>query len=505
MPPKIAFGMIVFNGNYVLRQCLEAVYPFAHQILIAEGPVEYWQKQGFITSTDGTNDILRSFPDPEKKITVVHGTYVEKDEQCNAYLQHLSQDAEYVWNLDSDELFKPEDIRLVMDLLQREKFTSAGFKSLSFFGDFHHCLGGFEERNEFIRIRKVYPGSRWKTHRPPTIEHAAGVTTWPEKHLDYESLAAMGVRMYHYSYVFPQQVKTKVGYYKAAVSKSNCIDGYFSRVWLPWVVGDEDARRKLENEFDGVHEFVPAYRGDCRPYLFSGEHPIIIQRDLEALKTEAARQLIQEMKDNTCWHRPDELIPQMVSCRARWGNLAQQFHGKVLQGLLSKVESLAGKKPELVVDVGCGICSLLELVDIDHYLGIDLPANVENIKQTIPPKTKIIGADVRVDDLSLLSEADLVVMNALIDTLEEPLAILNRVLAQCQHYVILHRQSVHDGQTSVEFANSYLGPRSAFRSFINRQELFQVFAQFQLEVVTEVSPFESDALYKSFLLSRKNP
>jgi hypothetical protein len=30
---KIAFGMIVFEGDYVLKQCLEQVYPFAEQIL----------------------------------------------------------------------------------------------------------------------------------------------------------------------------------------------------------------------------------------------------------------------------------------------------------------------------------------------------------------------------------------------------------------------------------------------------------------------------------------
>ncbi len=38
---KITFGMIVFNGNYVLEEVLASVYPYAHQILIAEGPVQF--------------------------------------------------------------------------------------------------------------------------------------------------------------------------------------------------------------------------------------------------------------------------------------------------------------------------------------------------------------------------------------------------------------------------------------------------------------------------------
>jgi hypothetical protein len=289
--PKIAFGMIVFNGDFVLRQCLESVYPFAYQILIAEGPVAYWQRQGFTTSTDSTNEILQSFPDPEKKISIVHGAYTEKDEQCSAYMRFLKPDADYIWNLDSDEMYKSEDILLIMNLLKQERFTSVGFKSFCFYGGFDYCIGGFEERNEVQRIRKIYPGSYWKTHRPPTIIHAPGVNVWPEKHLGYEVLAARGVRMYHYSYVFPRQVKTKVSYYKSDISKERCIDDFFNRVWLPWVTGNQAARQRIENEFNGVHEFIPSYRGDCRPYLFTGKHPEVIIRNLEQLKTEWRNQL----------------------------------------------------------------------------------------------------------------------------------------------------------------------------------------------------------------------
>ena len=106
--------MIVFEGDYVLKECLESIYPYATQILIAEGPVEFWQSQGRTTSTDKTNEILENFPDPENKISIVHGQFSEKDEQCNAYMQFLKDDIDYLWEVDSDEVYKKSDIEKVI-------------------------------------------------------------------------------------------------------------------------------------------------------------------------------------------------------------------------------------------------------------------------------------------------------------------------------------------------------------------------------------------------------
>ena len=227
---KITFGMIVLNGDQVLEETLASVYPYAHQILIAEGPVGYWQQQGYTTSVDGTNQILENFPDPENKVKIIHSQYLEKDDQCNAYMEFLDDETDYIWNLDCDEVFKPKDIEKVINLLETERYTSVGFKSVTFYGGFDKCLGGFEEGAEFMRIRKVYPGSYWATHRPPTIAHKID-NPWPEKHLNFDELAEKhGVRMYHYSYVFPDQVFNKLKYYKEYLSGNNCIDNS-RRTW----------------------------------------------------------------------------------------------------------------------------------------------------------------------------------------------------------------------------------------------------------------------------------
>ena len=65
---KITYGIIVLNGDFLLRQVLESIYDSAHAICIAEGSVSYWNNQGVKKSTDYTLKIIKEFPDKENKI-----------------------------------------------------------------------------------------------------------------------------------------------------------------------------------------------------------------------------------------------------------------------------------------------------------------------------------------------------------------------------------------------------------------------------------------------------
>lgn len=286
---KIAAGIIIFNSDFVLKQVLDSIYPYMNQILISEGCVTYWKNKGFTTSTDRTNEILRNYPDPDKKITIVNGTYHEKTEQANAYMKYVQSDTDYVWNIDADEVFKPEDIQKVIELLEKEKYTSVGFKSYSFYGGFERYLTGFEQEHEFIRIRKYHSGAIWSNHRPPTIEL---LPHEEKKHLSYNTLAQIGIFMYHYSYVFPRQVFEKINYYEnAVISVGNCIPNYFKDVYLSWICGDTQDKYNVEQTYNGVHEFMPHTRGECRTERFTGSHPNVIIRDLNKLNYEWKKQL----------------------------------------------------------------------------------------------------------------------------------------------------------------------------------------------------------------------
>ena len=189
------------------------------------------------------------------------------------------------------------DLKKIIAFLEAEKPTSVGVRSCSFYGGIDHYLTGFElATDNFLRIFKYEKGSTWLTHRPPTIQYPSD-STIVKKHVDSDTLyEALGVQMYHYSYVFPDQVHRKVSYYKDSVSKELCIDNYFDTIYLPWVVGSHDNRVAIENQYWGVHEFKPSVRGECRTERFAGTHPQSIINNVESLSNKFHLQLTKHTK-----------------------------------------------------------------------------------------------------------------------------------------------------------------------------------------------------------------
>jgi hypothetical protein len=283
---KMSFGMIVFNGDYVLKQNLETIYPFAHEIIITEGPVLHYQKQGFKESSDNTVKIIKEFPDPDNKIKLIQGQWPSKDSMCNAFLKHMT--GEYVWHVDSDELYKPEDIKKVLDYLEKNHKTcySMSFKLYSFYGGFERHISGFEENFEVHRIKKIIPGkSTWLTHRPPTM-------LWPPTkkrcrdmgHIDHNTTDKWGIRIYHYSFVFPAQVKAKTVYYRQR-GGAGIIGQYWDKLFVPWMrAKTEKDKLKVEKPTLGVQVWTPNRRGPAFTKRFEGKHPKAIEKSIPSLE-----------------------------------------------------------------------------------------------------------------------------------------------------------------------------------------------------------------------------
>ncbi len=434
---KIAFGMIVFNSDYVLKQCLEQVYPFASQILIAEGPVKYWQQQGFQTSTDETNNILNNFPDPENKIKVIHGQFSEKDEQCQAYMQYINEDTDYIWNLDSDEVYKTEDLEKIIEFLKKESPTSVGIQSCSFYGGFENYLTGFELKTDnFLRIFKYEKGCTWLTHRPPTIKY---ITNTPQKHITSDELfKKTGAQMYHYSYVFPDQVHNKVNYYKTSVSKENCIDDYFYSVYLPWAISEIETRKHIEKKYLGVHEFKPEVRGVCYTQKFQGQHPTSIERDYTILKNSFIKQLKTYTKKGSAWYNKDVLPQQMLEAASgkTWGfTLENAPHFNVLQESLNTC--INGKT---LLDIGCGAGEVGRIFTNFDYTGCDLEHIIENVAKKKNPKLKYFSFDAYESSFEFCKNYDVVLCNGFLSELALCGGVLEKILQHTKKYIVIHRQ-----------------------------------------------------------------
>lgn len=296
MSKKISFGIIVLNGGFFLKQVLETIYPFAHAICIAEGPVKWWYENGLEESVDDTMDIIRSFSDPKNKIRYTQGMYTEKTEQCRAWFDMVPTDTDYIVCNDADEVHTPENLELLIKYLETSDPTSIGFKSDSFYGGFDRIIGGFEREHSFKRVLKYIPGCHYRTHRQPTLSM---IETDEDISQDIEGrdihgnqfYAETGITMWHGSYVSPIGVRDKLRYYEGAViAAGKCIPNYFNDVWLRWVE-NTSLRFDIEEQWNGVQEFIPSVRGESKTIEYPGTHPDIILRDMAYLKQRFSNEL----------------------------------------------------------------------------------------------------------------------------------------------------------------------------------------------------------------------
>ena len=46
----------------------------------------------------------------------------------------MHDDIDYLWNLDSDEVYTKKDIEKLIEILETEKYTSVDIRSCSFYG-----------------------------------------------------------------------------------------------------------------------------------------------------------------------------------------------------------------------------------------------------------------------------------------------------------------------------------------------------------------------------------
>lgn len=217
--PTISFGIIVLNGEPFIRYCLRSLYPFAHEILVVEGATESAKSISTLGghSIDSTLSSIKKFieeEDPEKKITLItkEGFWKEKKEQSQAYAQKASGD--YLWQVDVDEFYKKEDMRCIIQMLEKDpSITAVSFITRSFWGGIQYTSDSPYIGN-FHRLFKWGPGYAYTNHRPPTVENESRINLRSIEWIPGETLAKKNIYLYHYSLLFPKQVHEKSAYYR---------------------------------------------------------------------------------------------------------------------------------------------------------------------------------------------------------------------------------------------------------------------------------------------------
>jgi glycosyltransferase involved in cell wall biosynthesis len=280
--PNITFGIIVLNGEPYTRYCLRALYPFAHEIIVVEGACQ--AAAAIATpdghSTDGTLEILhrlKAEEDPENKLTIVtaemHGYpngfwSREKDEQSQAYAERATGD--YLWQIDIDEFYHPEDMRTLLKILANDPSTSGvSFYWQNFWGGFDYLVDGWEYRDLVRRmngIRRLFRwgnGYRYASHRPPTVVDDQNQDLCTLNWIGPQETGRMGIFCYHYGMVFPRQARQKTLYYQKMWKNCENMD-----VWY------RDSYLELRHPFRVLHGTKPPSWLE----QFKGNHPTEIQK-----------------------------------------------------------------------------------------------------------------------------------------------------------------------------------------------------------------------------------
>jgi hypothetical protein len=274
--PKITFGIIVLNGEPFLRYNLQALYPYAHQIIVVEGAC---QTAVAISTPDGhslddTREMLSQFKaesDPQDKLVIVQaeddgkpdGFWQEKDEMSQAYARRASGD--WLWQVDYDEFYLEADLqRLGAFLAQNPQAKGVSLPFIQFWGSFHSIEGGRLMDYDYRYIDRIFrwkPGYRYTHHRPPTVvdEHGVNLRTQPGW-VDYREIKHMGIAMRHYTYILPKQAHQKVGYYATASwtddfrNENQWLQDGFLKIKDPYHIGEYGSRKyEWLERYDGPH------------------------------------------------------------------------------------------------------------------------------------------------------------------------------------------------------------------------------------------------------------
>jgi len=272
---KLSFCMIVFNEARTLKANLAHLYPHAHEIIICEGSVEALRLVAGVgpRSDDGTLELLKSFPDPDRKLRILQRDWTDKNEMASAYAEYSTGDL--VWHVDADEFYDPYSLRAVPRAFRDPELTTLAVPMYVFWmspdfvladadgDDRWFCYARVLRRTDgmsvsHLPIRRIIHGQREEQglRRP----RDSNITAW------------------HYAWNDDARVRLKLQLYQQRDAGSTRAN-WLAEVWDRWSPDSPP-----EAWPDGVH---PSRLWHLWPRRFAGRHPECVQGLLDGLRMQS--------------------------------------------------------------------------------------------------------------------------------------------------------------------------------------------------------------------------
>jgi hypothetical protein len=135
--PLITASMKVLNESGYIGEALTSIYPYVDKIDILYGPVA---ASSHITYRDNTPEIIKSFPDKERKITFIEGTWRTK-EDIQQQLLEICQ-SKWMLYLDADEIIDKDSAKAMRKFCMRHQDGKVVYarpkRFINFLHDFQH-------------------------------------------------------------------------------------------------------------------------------------------------------------------------------------------------------------------------------------------------------------------------------------------------------------------------------------------------------------------------------
>ena len=187
----------------------------------------------------------------------------------------------------------------------------------------------------------------------------------------------------------------------------------------------------------------------------------------------------------TCWYDKDGICESMNRALSQaLPVLNQTPHIAAFQRLMDSITARAGKGLK-ILDIGCGTAMISLFCKDHHYTGCDLPHIIEGCAKVNYPMHNYFAIDIlNCTDFSFIEKYDVIIINALIDIMEQPMPVLQQVLAHAQHYILLHRQEISVARPTQSFLNpSYTS--QTWHSIINKTDFEKLAADNFFKIATE--------------------